>query len=144
MRSSSISDHQKPETPPTSELRGHDFPHQDLNLLLPTNESYNGLPDAIFNSNEHQINDKETLALFPLQPSGILQAKSTSGLTWLASAETSNCTPSSSSSETGNGGGVVVDDPDHHGGGGERPFFDFFSAGSTDQVCWESRSSMLD
>ncbi|CAL5352971.1 unnamed protein product [Camellia sinensis] len=73
--------------------------------------------DGLITGDNNSNSKQETLPLFPLEPTGILQARTTSSSLASTTAENSTATPSSSSDTTGI----------EEGGFGDQPFIDFFS-----------------
>ncbi|XVE59239.1 hypothetical protein DITRI_Ditri05aG0030000 [Diplodiscus trichospermus] len=96
----------------------YDLVHnQDYNTLVPVTENYEGVLNNGSNNSNH-----ETLALFPLHPTGVSEGRATalmSSLGSTTSAGNSITTPSSSCETTA---GI-----DQEGSGEVQHFFDFFS-----------------
>ncbi|XWS74144.1 hypothetical protein CRYUN_Cryun02cG0190500 [Craigia yunnanensis] len=90
----------------------YDLVHQDYNTMIPDTENYEVLNNGSNNSNH------ETLALFPLHPTGVLEARATL-MSSLGSTTSGNSTTPTSSCETFAG----IDQE----GSGDQHFFDFFS-----------------
>ncbi|WRX32325.1 Homeobox domain - like 10 [Theobroma cacao] len=89
----------------------YDLVHQECNTMMPDIENYGG----VLNNGNH-----ETLALFPLHPTGVLDARATMSSLGSTTSAGNSTTPSSSCETTA---GI-----DQEGYGTEQRFFDFFSS----------------
>ncbi|OMO91275.1 putative transcription factor [Corchorus olitorius] len=94
----------------TTSAPSYDLFHQDYNTMMPA--------DRIENYGVRVKND-ETLALFPLHPTGIIEGRATNNISSNTFSE--NSTPSSSCETT-----AGIDQ--EAASATEQPFFDFFSS----------------
>ena len=92
----------------------YDLVHQDYNTMMPDTENYEGVLNNGGNNSNH-----ETLALFPLHPTGVLEGRATLMSSLGSTTSAGNSTTPTSSCETSAGIGQE--------GSGEQHLFDFFS-----------------